>query len=348
VCACTPRRRTACYTSCIRITPACAGASLGSASVMLNSSGAKIGEMRYTPFGETRLITGSVPTDRRYTGQRQESVGLGSLYDYGARFYSPALGRFLSADTIVPEPGNPQSLNRFSYSNNSPLRYTDPSGHCGADVNADGSINQTLNDQCIEMRDRLAESFGIAITGRWSFIEMEWLGKALTDYRTTIGNKGWVQLVLPRLKSIERGIREGGIIGGYDEELLNIEIHGAYIAPWPEDEGLDTGTVFKQIVAHELTHPLVKSRPVFLEWFMQDAGWGEYRGFVWSDVPAEASAYARSIAGKFRAPEEDFAEYFSRSIYQSQRALSVNYREALARLHHYVWWDYVRRGTFGR
>jgi hypothetical protein len=47
----------------------------------------------------------------------------------GARWYDPSTGRWLSADTVVPEPGNPQSLNRFSYVNNQPLRYTDPSGH---------------------------------------------------------------------------------------------------------------------------------------------------------------------------------------------------------------------------
>jgi hypothetical protein len=35
----------------------------------------------------------------------------------------------VQADSIVPEPGNPQSLNRYSYVLNSPLRYTDPSGH---------------------------------------------------------------------------------------------------------------------------------------------------------------------------------------------------------------------------
>jgi len=69
-----------------------------------------------------------LPTDRRFTGQRNESA-LGSLYDYGARFYSSALGRFISADTIVPEPGNPQSLNRFSYALGNPLRYIDPTGH---------------------------------------------------------------------------------------------------------------------------------------------------------------------------------------------------------------------------
>ena len=68
-----------------------------------------------------------LPTDRRFTGQRREA-GLG-LYDYGARYYDPTLGRFIQADTLVPEPANPQSLNRYSYVLNSPLRYTDPTGH---------------------------------------------------------------------------------------------------------------------------------------------------------------------------------------------------------------------------
>jgi RHS repeat-associated protein len=64
------------------------------------------------------------------------SVG---LYDYplrgpllrsgNARMYSPLLARFISADTIVPDPANPQALNRSAYVLNNPLRYTDPSGH---------------------------------------------------------------------------------------------------------------------------------------------------------------------------------------------------------------------------
>jgi len=47
----------------------------------------------------------------------------------GARYYDPALGRFVQADTIVPNPGNPQSLNRYSYVYNRPLVYVDDSGH---------------------------------------------------------------------------------------------------------------------------------------------------------------------------------------------------------------------------
>jgi len=47
---------------------------------------------------------------------------------YGARYYDAALGRFTQPDTIVPNPYNPQDLNRYTYTRNNPLRYTDPSG----------------------------------------------------------------------------------------------------------------------------------------------------------------------------------------------------------------------------
>jgi len=65
-------------------------------------------------------------TDQLFTGQRD--VGLG-IYHYEARFYSPKLGRFLSPDTIVPGAANPQAWNRYSYTLNNPVRYTDPTGH---------------------------------------------------------------------------------------------------------------------------------------------------------------------------------------------------------------------------
>ncbi len=100
---------------------------LGSASVVTDSSGTIVGTQRYYPYGETRVTTGTMYTDKLFTGQR-EMAGLG-IYDYGARFYSPKLGRFLSADTITLEYFNPQNLNRFSYATNNPLRYIDPSGH---------------------------------------------------------------------------------------------------------------------------------------------------------------------------------------------------------------------------
>jgi RHS repeat-associated protein len=59
----------------------------------------------------------------------KEEASLGGIYDFNARMYDPAIGRFLSADTIVPDFANPQSLNRFSYVENRPLSFIDPTGH---------------------------------------------------------------------------------------------------------------------------------------------------------------------------------------------------------------------------
>ncbi len=81
-------------------------------STATDTSGALLGEQRYYPYGETRLVSGSMYTDKLFTGQR-EMAGLG-LYHYNARFYSPKLGRFVSADTIVPGAGNPQAFNHLS------------------------------------------------------------------------------------------------------------------------------------------------------------------------------------------------------------------------------------------
>ncbi|MEW6085138.1 MAG: RHS repeat-associated core domain-containing protein [Chloroflexota bacterium] len=104
---------------------------LGSASVVTDTSGNVLGEQRYYPFGETRLSAGTLYTDKLFTGQR-EMTGLG-IYHYQSRFYSPKLGRFLSADSLVPNPFNPQDFNRFSYVRNNPVRYVDPSGNIPID-----------------------------------------------------------------------------------------------------------------------------------------------------------------------------------------------------------------------
>jgi len=105
---------------------------LGSASLATDLNGNPVAgsETRYKPFGEIRFGSSGLPTDRRFTGYARERAGyVGSLDFAQARYYSPYLGRFISADTIVPRPGDPQSLNRYAYSLNSPLRYVDPDGH---------------------------------------------------------------------------------------------------------------------------------------------------------------------------------------------------------------------------
>jgi RHS repeat-associated protein len=88
-------------------------------------------------------------TDLGYTGQRnldaQGSTFSLGLMDYRARMYSSLTGRFIQPDTITP--GGPQGLNRYSYGNNNPLNYTDPSGHC---TQATYSTSVITDDLCEE------------------------------------------------------------------------------------------------------------------------------------------------------------------------------------------------------
>jgi len=105
------------------------GDHLGSTSLVANSDGSLNSELRYKAWGEIRFSYGTVPTTFRYTGQREES-SLG-LYYYGARWYDPALSRWIQPDSLIPEiTQGVQAWDRFAYVNNSPVMFNDPSGHC--------------------------------------------------------------------------------------------------------------------------------------------------------------------------------------------------------------------------
>jgi RHS repeat-associated protein len=88
--------------------------------------------VRYTSANST------LPTRYAFTGQysyvNDEATDLGGsafgLMYFGARFYDPALGRFSSADTIIPEQSQGvQAWDRYAFVNNNPVRYNDPTGH---------------------------------------------------------------------------------------------------------------------------------------------------------------------------------------------------------------------------
>jgi len=74
------------------------GDHLGSVSVVTDNDRRVLSRQDYTPWGEVRA-GGVAQTTRDFTGQRRDGTGL--LY-YGARYYDPVRGRFLSPDSIVP------------------------------------------------------------------------------------------------------------------------------------------------------------------------------------------------------------------------------------------------------
>jgi RHS repeat-associated protein len=78
----------------------------------------------YTPYGTIAL--GTPPNVLGYTGHVNDPET--NLVYMQARYYDPAIGRFLSTDPISPTPGVQSNFNRYVYSDNDPIGYMDPTG----------------------------------------------------------------------------------------------------------------------------------------------------------------------------------------------------------------------------
>jgi RHS repeat-associated protein len=97
---------------------------LGSTSLMIDEDGLEVERTEYYPYGQVR--SGGLEK-YGFTGQENDA-GTELMY-YGARYYSPEYRIFVQPDTMLPDPYNPQYLNRYAYALNNPVKYTDPSGH---------------------------------------------------------------------------------------------------------------------------------------------------------------------------------------------------------------------------
>ena len=100
---------------------------LGGLNIATDGAGNKVQTVFYYPYGETRVNTGSVDLHYKFTGKEIDRES--GLYYYGARYYDPVIGRFISPDSVVQSPGDPQMFNRYSYAANNPLANIDPTGH---------------------------------------------------------------------------------------------------------------------------------------------------------------------------------------------------------------------------
>ena len=104
---------------------------LGSVETISGPNGVQ--SFKYDPFGrriDVRNPTrdGGVANGVRkgFTAhEHDEALGLVNMQ---GRMYDPRAGRFLSPDPYVTSPYDGQSLNRYSYVNNDPLNWVDPSG----------------------------------------------------------------------------------------------------------------------------------------------------------------------------------------------------------------------------
>lgn len=115
----------------------------GSIMALLNPLGQLVEEYSYDPWGNRRdpdtwqnIYTNSTQPSfggamegifyRGYTGH--EHLDCFALINMNGRMYDPVLGRMLSPDNFLHTDQSTQGLNRYAYTFNNPLKYTDPNG----------------------------------------------------------------------------------------------------------------------------------------------------------------------------------------------------------------------------
>ncbi len=100
---------------------------LGSSTAMTDANGTAVETAAYLPYGRQRGSQEISVTSYKFTDQELDAET--GLYNYDARLYDPIVGRFVSADTVVPKLYDPQTIDRYAYCRNNPIIYNDPSGH---------------------------------------------------------------------------------------------------------------------------------------------------------------------------------------------------------------------------
>ena len=225
------------------------GDHLGSTAITASSAGAKLGELRYKPWGENRYTWGTTYTNRHFTGQLDETTAIG-LYFFNARFYDPLLARFTSADSIVPEPGNPQAWDRYAYTLNNPVKYIDPTGHrsCSEKQAASGDETCNQNYNADDLIHSLHYQFGWTIEDKeeWTVDKLLLLHETARDFKNYIqevtnrDGREWMRANLGNASfyNIAGKLTTSHVIGN-QVNLDFIDLKGE-----------------KQLIAHELSHLL--------------------------------------------------------------------------------------------
>lgn len=201
----------------------------GDVTNLTDSSGKIINSYDYDAFGNTVKEKETVRNRFRYAGEQYDD--LTGQYYLRARYYNPAIGRFTQEDTWRGFTYNPASLNLYTYVENNPVMYIDPTGHWPKFIDkAVDWVGDKVSDAADWVGDKVSDAADwvgdrVSDAVDWVGDRVEDVGNFITDTASNVKD-WWVEnnvgaYVVGGLKII------GGIAIGVGAVALTVATFGA-------------------------------------------------------------------------------------------------------------------------
>ncbi len=260
---------------------------LGSVNTLTDGTGNAVMTQHFLPFGEdfesprpgVSTCNNSEPWPYGFTGQYHDAES-GLIYAH-ARYYNPAIGHFMSPDSVIPNPNDTFSYDRYAYVRNNPINLTDPTGHfgilAGAIIGAVvGGIMAWINGgnigQGMLMGAIAGAMFGVASMAAHPFVATVFVG-ALTGAMSSAIYGG--------------NILQGALIGAAGAAI------GYGFAKWGGPQGLNLGKFGQGVLS-------VMSGGVVGGLSNVAMGGDFWQGFTQGAISAGLSYAANAIAGEIK------------------------------------------------
>ncbi len=230
-------------------------------------------------------------------------------------WYLPAAGRFISADTIVPDPMNPQQYNRYSYVLNNALRFTDPSGHSCDNPSGDNEAST-----CIGNANAISQLSGGLFTldlTNWEAFETTKLLEAVQALISGLGDDLELlsALIGGQSVAIHRDLVSG--LMSWHLDTRSIRVYDDILKPHHSQDAFNWG------FAHEVGHIVETTFASATDFMAATGGYEALVGYnnstnepIYNYFPGELDTSDERIQGRWasnahRGPSEDWAETFA-------------------------------------